>query len=215
MFLLPCFLQGQITVYNSSLRDTTKNELYCGLENDIVINGINEKDYTAKISSGRLNKISGFVYRVIPICIDEKNQQNDTVFIYKKGKLVFSRVFIGKVYCWDNPYFQLGSRKDSLLSVQEIVASPTLKIKYLKCNYKNQNPLHDVVNGFNIQIQSQQTKEVLYSREIQWWDFLSSEDIKEIKKLQSGDKIIFSEIKTIGAGSCGRYLEGQLVFQIK
>jgi hypothetical protein len=214
MFLVPSLLQGQVTVYNSSLRDTTKSQLYCGLENDIVINGINDKDYTIKLSSGALDKRTGNIYRITRNCQDQPTQRNDTLLIYKKGKLFLTHVFLGKIFCWDSFYIQFGSRRDSLLSVQEIIASPMLRYKYEKCNYKNPNPLGIVISSFFLQIESQQSSEIQYSRQV-YGNTLLPDDVKEIKKLQSGDKVILSQVRIIGSIVCSVEYDGQLVFEIK
>ncbi len=194
--LAPFISKGQISISNISLRDTTKNELYWGCENIIRIKGLTKSNdnFVVKTSIGKIEEKSGDKYYYGRDPNVKNEMKTDTIKIFKKGKVVYSTIFEMKAIPYDKFYFQFGGKKDSVLSVNEILLTPFLKFTTPSSNYKDYKKIdYPTVKKFDLTILSGSQKENTYSITV-FGGVLNEEHKREIRKLQEGDKIVLHDI---------------------
>lgn len=222
---------SQIAISNNSLTDTSLPIAYIGVDNDLSISGfkIGEKIslssmYTSSILTK--NGVNKYIYS------PSGKGNNDTLYIWKDDIIIGKQHF--KIKKLNNPKVSLGNIRDSLISISQVKENPNLNI-YIPDNYYSFKThivsfeLFKIENGDTIS---------LYSSEIQSGydtimvvDFntgketfkierkdsritknfnerLTSYQLNAIRKMKSGDRLLFKEITFSGGrNGCYRKLE--------
>jgi hypothetical protein len=186
LLIVSSSIRSQIIISNLSLADTTKNIFYLGVENKIHITG---KDYDPvngklAVSGGAciLKKIEKGSY--VLLCGAETD---DCMMWYsEKGQLVFKQKFICRTIN-SEVTVKYGGIKDSIASVNQLLANPFLYIdlpgSYYKHNY--------YITSFNAIFISQDLDSLKTNS---LGSLLTNEQKEIIKKLKPRDKIFFDEI---------------------
>lgn len=217
VLLAPFILKGQISIFNISLRDTTKNELYLGCENIIHIPGINTSsdDVFVKASIGKLKKNATGKYYYERESHVKYDIKTDTISIYKKGKSIFKQVFEMKIIPYEDAYFQFGGKRDSILTVRDILTSPFVKYTIPPSNYKDYKKIdYPSVSKFTITIISKNQNRYVFKEPI-GGGILYYNYKDEIRKLQSGDRIILEDIVIVGQLICPKLFEEKITITIE
>jgi hypothetical protein len=113
---------ASIEIINESLSNPNSNVLFRGLYNIISIDGLSDTTgIEVLISHGSIKK--EFEKYIINI----QNNEPDTLSLYQHKKLLIKKIFI----CKNLPELKvsLGGLMDSVLSVDEIISHPQLKIE--------------------------------------------------------------------------------------
>lgn len=185
-------LNAQIDLKNLKLTDSNLNILYRGIENRILVTGL-EFDTTLKLIS-----TNSQVHRS-EINFNNKNYfylspsslKDDTLKLYKRNKLLLTKIY--KVEIVGNPKIQFGNTSDTVLSVKQILSNPKLNVVIPNSYYKHQF----VVWNFNLYYYNSNNELIYQIENLNNYKFSEFEK-PFIEKLQSGDKMIFKRIIVTG-----------------
>jgi GldM C-terminal domain len=173
---------GQISITNQSLTDSSLGYLYIGVENVIVVSGLAD-NYTINISGGassirRLEK-NKYVARVAA-------QTDNCQIIFLKGsKVIFKKEF--KVRIVPDPIATINGLRDTSMKANSLLVNPFISVRLPGCFFR----LNYSVYSFQaIFIQDTDSTTTSTNRAS-----FSTEQIKFIKNSKSGDKIYFDNIR--------------------
>ena len=179
---------GQYHFKQLRLTNPDINTLYIGIPNeidfqsDVPLRG----ELTFKASSGDLaldnNKMKFEVQ--LPLLTPAL----DTISVFLNNQLLFAKVFLVKKI--GDPYVRLGYIRDTLATREEVMKHDTVNVVFDSCFYN----LYYRITSFQTKIIHAEDVEVIST----WGDRLSKAQRKAIRHLESGDKIIFEELK----GTC-------------
>jgi GldM C-terminal domain len=185
LFISP-IIKAQVSVTNLSLTDTTQNILYIGVDNKISITGKGFVDHESSIS------ISGGGGMIIKVGANKflitANAVTDSCFVRisnKKRKEIFEKVY--KVRVIYMPEATLNGHSFDSVSKQEILLFPSLHVIISKCYLRHNYSITSfqtsfIANGDSIKILSQGNR-------------FSKDQLAQVKELNTGDEIYFSELR--------------------
>jgi hypothetical protein len=218
-YIIFCFLLFPLTTFcqigmiNSSLVDSSRNVLYRGIENKIVITGITNYD---SIKFHSLNgeivhwEKSNIVPSTFLLKIGTKVHDTlsfDRISIIKLHDTLYTKTF--KVDKIGEPLLQLGQIQDSLVSIDEMVENKKLNVVIENCFYDHQFK----VFSFHFTIKPKSGKKEINFQETKG-NLLLNRHIRKIKRLKKDDELIFSQVLAHGADCAGHTLP-PLVLKIK
>lgn len=125
---------GQVKIYNLSLTDSTKNILYCGLQNRIKIYG---SDSISKVElTSSIKKCFKDIYEKNLFLLHPNMIKTDTINVLINGSLVL----VEKYECkrLSDPIPILANTRDLLISKKQIKSDPRLSIVHPDGLYKHQ-----------------------------------------------------------------------------
>ena len=133
-------------IYNTSLLDTTLGIVYLGVENDIVIFGVEPSDalelvHTSRGSISASEHAPGH-FRLVPEGISTGMDRslalgevaNDTLRVLVRDQVVLERVFT--MHRIPNPEMRFGNLEDTIVSVEEILVDPRLRVVMPNCEWE-------------------------------------------------------------------------------
>jgi len=175
-----------------------KNILYVGIDNYIEITGIDiDSTYnlTTIFSKSHKGSNKNFIVRA------QRSEITDTLKLFKNEKLIFSKVY--NIKRMPDQYAQLGNIKDTVATLKEILSYPTLEIV---------NPVGGffriMVHVISFEIQFISNNPQINSEKIYCeGNTIPKKQRKVIKKLNTGDKIIFPGIWAAGGSFETRKLQ--------
>jgi hypothetical protein len=194
------FLQAkaQIQIINQSLTDTTKNFLYIGAENHILISGkgFNEVTNPIQISGGgaSIYKQASNDYLVRTTVVTDECK----IWITNKnGKTIAEKKFNVRYI----PEFEvtLAGFKDTTLSRNKILLNSFLSVILPNCYYQH----NFLVTAFTATFIENNDSIVIVTN----GNLLSQEQKDWIKKTNSGSRIWFNDIRAVGPDSRTRKLK--------
>lgn len=186
--MIPHLLMAQIRIQNISLKHSDSALLYVGVANIIKVSGIDNKDKFELTSSiGELSTIDLDQYQLkVTSAV-----KTDTLNVFQNGKLLFSKVY--EVKLLSEPSVKLGNILSNYASIVEIEKNKNLSVLLPNWEYK---AAFNVVN-FRLTIQNHFGK-IVSNDEINMGNSISKNQLKIIKQLEIGSKLIFENIKVIG-----------------
>ena len=184
--------KAQPDILNISLTDSTKNILFVGVDNRLLLKNISLTQGSLSIRNGVLvTKLAKeFVARV------NSDSTKAVITFTKKNKVVFSKEF--EIASIPDPVARLGYIPDSIASIGQILANPYLTSG---CNCYLNYPVYII--SFKLSINKVQGDE--YGG-FATGNKLTGEQIKQIRECSSGDKLVFTDIRALGPDSRTRKL---------
>ena len=179
-FASPTF--AQISFLNTSLSNPKLNILYIGVENIIEITDL-KYDSTLKLESA-FGQVIAFNNK---FKVTHSSVTLDTLYLYRSNKLLLSKAY--EVKKTGKPYAVLANISDTIASLKEILVDPKININIPNCYYDHGFRVY----RFNVQIKNSKDEQILGPDTIQN-NLLPKYVIKEIRKLESGDKIYLTNI---------------------
>ncbi len=188
LFFLLSFSQSviaQVKIINLSLLKPDSNILYVGIENKLKIQGLENFNNIRLFHDGlRANSSKdGIFYLHVP------SRGISKIKIYYLKKRIISREFYKNVI--PSPIAGLGIFSDTTISILDIINEQELKVFLPNCILN----MKFGIRNFNTKIVS---KKGVQDFGLTYGNKLPSNLITIISKLESGDKIIFDEIRTSG-----------------
>lgn len=185
-------VNGQISISNLSLTDSTLPYLYIGIDNEISISGIGYVDHQSSIyitgGGGMISKVGAnkCLIRVSTITDECRvNIQN------KKTKKIVEKVY--KVRVIYLPEATLNGHHFDTVSKQELLLFPLLNVIIPKSFWRHNYRIISfeasfISNGDSIKISTQGNR-------------FSKEQITQVRELNPGDEIYFDQIRCLGPDS--------------
>ena len=169
------------------------NVLFSLVENNISIKGLDPGSNTVLVSStGKTEKVSNTEFIVIT-----KSSSSDTLTLFVNGKKVLHQFF--DVELVQDPNARIGVSPDTVLSKDEIIANPYLKVQYGNSGFRS-----------GIHITSYYLEIIDQNQEIYFFDKrgnqLTSDIINIVRQLKPGSTLVFYKIKAIQNTSVSKYL---------
>ncbi|MBP6390339.1 MAG: hypothetical protein KA175_05030 [Flavobacteriales bacterium] len=134
-------------IYNTSLLDTTLAIVYLGVENDIVILGVEPSDalelvHTSRGSISASEHAPGH-FRLVPEGISTGRDRilalgevaNDTLRVLVHDQVVLERVFT--MHRIPNPEIRFGGLKDTIARAEEILLDPRVRVVLPNCQWEH------------------------------------------------------------------------------
>lgn len=185
--LLPLFTKAQINIYNTSLLDSTKTQLYKYASNYLKVKSSDK--YTILLAAkSKVSYLGNNKFDVMP-----SEDGVDTIWVYSKGKLALTRVF--SIDTVSEPIARVANTMDTILSVRQILTNPFLGVMLPGSNFKS----NFVISSFTTIVTTQNDEEII---DKSLSNNLTPDQIKTIKNLGRGDRILFQDI--IGGGPDSR-----------
>lgn len=185
IFIIPLACFGQINIQNISLKHPDSSILYIGEQNYIKISGLDQKDkIEISSSTGSINVSDD---GLISIKVTKANI-SDTLVLYQNKKAIFKKVFV--VRTLPKAIAQLGYVNKEITTVNQILLNTKLYVVLPKCDFKHSLS----IMGFELSLfkPNNTLKELFeYISEGE----LNLKQIEAIKKLKSGDILLFDNIK--------------------
>ncbi len=186
-------LNAQIDLKNLKLTDSNLNILYRGIENRILVTGL-EFDTTLKLIS-----TNSFVIKE-KINFDNNNYfylsqsslKDDTLKLYKGNKLLLTKVY--KVERRGYPKIQFGNTSDTFLSVKQILINPKLNVVIPNSYYKHGG----FITSFELKLLDSENN-IIKQFVMKERGELAKNLISCMKKLSVGDKLEFTNIKAVSS----------------
>lgn len=218
---------SQIKISNLSLTDTTLPIAYQGVDNILSISGLRNREKVSLnsiYSSTRLTKNGVNSYIYWPSIMG----RNDTVYLWDNDTIIAKQPF--KIMKLNEPKLSLGNIRDSFITIIQAINNPYLSV-YIPDNYFKYK-MH-IVSFELFKIKNRDTIS-MYSSEIQnCYDTITSIDfetgketlnierknaritknfnerltsyqLNEIRKMKSGNRLLFKEI-IVSGGENGCY----------
>jgi len=189
LLFIPFVASAQVVINNVRLTVPQMNILYIGVENIIEVSGLNDfselelKSSTAQISINNRSKTMN------QFLVDAGYVGSDTLQLYQFGKLILTRIYENRSIPMPVP--QLGDLSDSTAFVIQILRNPTLNIVFPDCYFA---PGFRVTK-FNLTLIHSAGDTIKKYSITEGFQLLSGQ-IKAIRKLKTGDKILFTGIIT-------------------
>ena len=223
LFLSSLLSYGQIEIKNFSLIYPDMNLLYVGIENHIEITGIKDTtNLTLTSVTGEVLKFKS--HKSNEFLLKQQYTKADTLRLYQAGKLILTKIY--EVKSIGYPIAQLGKITDSIATVKEILAEPILCVVIPDCYYDHRFQIisfesliiqnYDTINIVSVVEPGSidtvwvtepeppyETKPVIETNHETRYDTITignkllPHHINEIKKLKSGDTLVFHEIRAI------------------
>lgn len=197
LLFLWAFGFSQIKLRNLSLTLPDTNLLYQNISNRIEVKGVENLD-KIKVTSTKSEVMEyegDFIF-------NPKHLGIDTIQLFKGKTKIFENYFEVKEI--DSPKVQIAGTFDTLISKERIIAAPFISVVMPNCFYK-----------FFVYITAFEMTTSIKGRASMHFEMkqnkLSPEAIIEIKKMKSGDKIIFDGIRAIPNGGCPRKLNPKTI----
>ncbi len=223
LLFFPLTVLSQVNIRNLKLIDPDMNMLYIGFDNKIEISGINV-DTTVLLTSSsgeakRLNwDTTKFIVRV-------RRPGTDTLKLYKDSILILQKIFQIKII--GNPVAYLGNISDTIVSTKEIISNPQVNAFISDCYYDHRyyvyafelsviksgdtTDTHKKIKIFDtfydIDPKTGETKKIFklnlerVSNKSSSGNQLTKKQLKHIKRLKNGDKVIIHKIAA-GCADC-------------
>jgi hypothetical protein len=198
VILVSVSLKAQVNIFNLSLRDSSKNIFYIGVDNIIKISG---KDYNPSKGRVAIAGGGGSIYKtdngtyIIKVQVETELCH---IFYRENDRLGLKKQFTCKNI--ESPLTgRLGGIKDSTASINNILLNPFLHIDIPGSYYNHRFFITNFSAAFIGQdFDSLKTNAV--------GNLLSKEQIELIKQLKPGDRIFFHDIYAVGPDSRRRKL---------
>lgn len=182
--ILPSLVFAQAHFENLSSTNLNSKEIYLGADNYLKIVGFGNlpKKQSLAVSHGQSTLLdnSQYIIRVT----DEKP---DTLKFYANGKLSLSEIFTVKRI--PEAIARLGKTLDTILTQGQVLANPFISVLVPECNYDYRALVVSFTASF-ITSGNETVAELSQTNNL-----LSEDQVKEIRKLKSRDKIFFSNIR--------------------
>lgn len=196
LLFVPIIMVGQVEITNASLSKPNLKLLYIGIDNKIEISGLKTMvnlNLIASQGSAKGNEAGVFYVKASSIT-------PDTLKLYQNNKLILTEIYevrkIGEIV----PRF--GNLKDTIASVRQILRNTTLYAVIPECYII---PLFQI-RSFNVTIWRAHGQ-ILLPTESNRGPFLSPVQIRMIKELRKGDKIMFTRIELTCPDCTGRLIK--------
>jgi hypothetical protein len=183
---------AQVNIVNRSLTNDTLSILYSGVDNEIEIAGYSVKPKSIiSITGGSISTLNPITYLV-----RTGSDSTAIIMIKEKSKTVFTRRFT--VENIPDPVAIVGDIRDTIATVQQILASGMLKIEFPNSYYRHTA----TISSFDVTvIKGDKFTDIRSSHYI-----FPPEMTKVIGELAPGDKLIFNNIRMIQPGGRNRQL---------
>jgi GldM C-terminal domain len=187
---------GQVDIINQSLTDSSINIFYIGVDNAIKLKTAkSESEYNIVIKGTATIFHEGgknYIVRVSSVV------DNCIVDVYDKaGKKVLERSY--KTRTIAPPIATLNGLKDTVMRISRILINPLIRVIFPECyfrfNYK--------VTSFHATFIQGEDSTTTVAKD----NVLSTEQIQILKTLQTGNKIYFDNIRTVGPDGRGQKLQ--------
>jgi hypothetical protein len=218
---------SQINISNLSLTDTTLPIAYQGVDNILSISGLRNGEKVSLnsiYSSTRLTKngVNSYIY------LSSIMDRNDTVYLWDRDIIIAKQPF--KIKKLNEPKVSLGNIRDSFITILQAINNPYLSV-YIPDNYfkykmhiisfelfkivnKDTISLYssEIQNGYNtIMVVDFNTGKETFKIEKKesritknFNERLTSYQLHEIRRMKSGDRLLFKEIVVSGQNGCYR-----------
>jgi hypothetical protein len=189
-------VNGQISISNLSLTDSTLPYFYIGVDNYIRISGkeFKEANSAIRVSGGGASILKESANRFI-IRVNAITDDCRVWITNENGTTIAKKTF--KVRIIPEAFATLNGKKNDTVSKKEILLSPFLKMIipncFLKLNYQ--------ITSFSVTLVSNGDHILIATK----GNTLSLEQKKAIEKLQPSDTILFKEIRVGGPDDGFRY----------
>ena len=197
LFLTPTIVFGQITIQNISLTKDT-NLLYSYSPNMIEVKGAGANDAIElkAMNSNVVGTSKANVFKVTPVY---GSTTFDDLRVFVNNKKVLMKTF--DIAGCNTFYAALGTLKDTAVSLTAILANQKIEVLPSGCLYKPDIPIASFLMA------AVSSKGDTLDNNIPGkLNLLSEHQTAAIKKLKSGDKLLFSEIIYYGNAGKARKL---------
>ena len=183
--LLPCCLPAQVNIINRSLTDSTMKIVYAGVDNRLEITGLeNFQRITITTTRGSLAKTGRLIYSI-------RTSGEYTLFIsvIKDGLIVLHEKFNSEELT--EPVARIGNLKDSIGTVDDILANPVLSVDFPGTFYRD-----------SCKITEFEFRDKLFESPLKTnGNKLTDEQIELIKKTKKREDIIVENISAACGGT--------------
>lgn len=182
---IPNILVAQIALKNLSLKHPDSSLLYIGASNCIKIVGLKDLNHLElKAKKGTVSTFENGDFFVKEV----SNKLRDTLILYQDKKILLSKIY--EIKYISDPIAQLGYITTEYATVNQILLNTKLSVVLPNCDLKH----YLSITSFELSLYS--SKNVLLAN----WEYTSSNElspiqIEEIKKLHSGAKLKFENLK--------------------
>jgi len=184
LFFIPINVFSQPEIKNISLTVPDSSILYIGIENKIEVTGIKDKPYL-RLKSGKgeiiRHNLNPFLF-----LLTVTGKDSDVVELYENNNLVFTKTFSVRKLADPVPVF--GTLADSVATVDEIILNPVINVLLPGCYYKHSYR----VIYFKATVLSSKGRVDVFDKE--GGNRLTKDQLKSIKQLKKGNKILLTEI---------------------
>lgn len=179
---------SQVKVYNTSLIDTTVNQLYTGIENLLSVKAPEVKgSLSFQATKLRVQSFERDIYIARAL-----ETGRDTLKVLYRGKSLLQWPLT--IDTLPPPVARIGVYQDTVLSVQQILGQPFLGVVFPAANWKS----GWIVSEFMAQFEDTENDQKIKLPGT--GNSLSEAQLKMIRKLKAGERIVFDTIYGYGPG---------------